>query len=70
MMEGISLNDKNIRLWKSKFIKNDLNYNDCIIQKISNDICYKDVINDELAMRIISKIDNATGAGIDAMSGS
>ena len=44
VVEQILMNEKNVKLWKSKFIKNDMNYNDAKIDKIMDcDYKYKEI---------------------------
>ena len=66
LTETILMDQKNYKLFKSKFIENEREYKDCIINKIDNK--YKNKIDLEIIEKMINKMDAATSAGIDGIS--
>ena len=66
MKESIKMTPDNYTLFKSKFINNHKQYDECKLDKLKVD--YKCKIDINIMDKLIQKLDSATSAGIDGIS--
>ena len=68
-VEIIKMTPINYKLWKSKFIQNDKDYEKCKIEKLEYKINARQYISEQILDKLINKIDAGTTAGVDGLSG-